>query len=82
MPLEHNLTRLRSHIQPIHRVHHPGHNTQPGSTSPKLSPVQRHEGLERGVFEGGEQGRAEFKVQREETEGDEGRVGEEDWELA
>jgi hypothetical protein len=34
------------------------------------------------MFEGGEQGRAKFKVQGEKTEGDEGGVGEEDWELA
>lgn len=82
MPLEHTLARLRSHNQPIQGMHHPRHNTQSGSRSPKLSPVQRHEGLERGVFEGSEQGRAEFEVQGEETEGDEGGVGEEDWELA
>jgi hypothetical protein len=63
-------------------MHYPGDHAQPSSTSPKLSPVQRHEGLERGMFEGGEQGGAEFQVQGEKTEGDEGGVGEEDWELA
>jgi hypothetical protein len=82
MPLEHTLARLRSHIQAVHRMHYPGDHAQPSSTSPKLSPVQRHEGLERGMFEGSEKGRAKFKVQGEESEGEEGGVGEEDWELA
>jgi hypothetical protein len=34
------------------------------------------------MFEGSEKGRAKFKVQGEESEGEEGGVGEEDWELA
>jgi hypothetical protein len=82
MPLKHTLARLRGHIQPIHRMHYPGDHAQPGRTSPERRRVQSFKGLERGMFEGSEERRAEFQVQGEETEGDEGRVGEEDWELA
>jgi hypothetical protein len=58
------------------------HHAQPGSGSPERRGVQSFKSLERGMFEGSEQGGTEFQVQGEETEGEEGGVGEEDGELA
>lgn len=82
MPLKHAFARLGRDIQPINRMCHPGDDSQSRRARPERPGVHRPEGLERSMLEARDQRRTELDIQRQESQGSERGVGEEDGELA